>query len=246
MDRLIYTVLSGLGVRDRSQAVTANNLANAQTPGFRRELVSAEGRYFVGDGLAVRAQAGAPSLATPHAAGRIEATGRPLDIALAGDAWLALQGPVLAGVPTEAYSRRGDLAVTPTGLIVNGDGRPVLGESGTPLSVPAGAEITIAADGGVSARIGDVETPLGRLKLVAGAALGNLDKAGDGLFTTRTPLPADPAARLSSGALEGANVAVAGALAELVEASRGFDVNTRLIGIAKDLDERSARLMALE
>jgi flagellar basal-body rod protein FlgF len=266
MDRLIYTALTGLAARTRSQSVTANNLANAVTTGFRREIVAAEGRYLmpqtaaggVDPGGRSRVQAGAPSVATPQAPGKIAATGRPLDIAMAGDAWLAVQGPVVKGLPTEAYTRRGDLSVGISGVLQNGDGRAVLGAGGSPVTVPAGASLDIAADGGLSARLGDTVLPLGRLKLVAGsgvASLGNglanglengLTKGPDGQFSTREPLPVDPGARVSTGALEASNVETAGALAELVEQSRGFEVNARLLGIARDIDERTSRLMALD
>ncbi|KPF61721.1 hypothetical protein IP88_15555, partial [alpha proteobacterium AAP81b] len=67
MDRLIYTTLTAMNARSRGQLVTANNLANAGTPGFRRELVAQEGRYLSAGGAGVsRAQAGAPSLASPR------------------------------------------------------------------------------------------------------------------------------------------------------------------------------------
>jgi len=243
MDRLIYTALTGMAAQGRAQTITANNLANAATTGFRRELVAAEGRYFAGDAVTSRVQAGAPSLATPHDPGRVSPTGRGLDIAMGGEAWLAVQGPVVQGKPTEAYTRRGDLAISATGVLQNGDGRAVLGQNGAPVTVPAGAALSIAADGSLSARVGEAVTPLGRLKLVDGSSLGNLDKAGDGLFTTKDPLVFDPGARVTSGALEAANVQTAGALAELVAESRGFEVNARLLGIAKDIDERTARLM---
>ncbi len=245
MDRLIYTALTGLAARERAQLVTANNLANAGTTGFRRELVVAEGRYLSpGTAGSSRAQAGAPSVATPREAGEIVATGRPLDIALIGDAWAAVQGPVVGGSATEAYTRRGDLSVTSAGVVQTGDGHILIGDGGVPLTVPAGATLEIAPDGAMSARIGDVATAIGKLKLVDGSSLGGLDKGSDGLFVSRQPLPTDPAARLSTGMLEGANVRTSAALAELVEGQRGFEVNARLLGIAKDIDERSARLMS--
>lgn len=254
MDRLIYTALTGLAGRSRSQAVTANNIANAGTTGFRREIIAAESRYLSSDasrsrdsiGARSRVQAGAPSLATPRDPGKVDPTGRPLDIALAGDAWLAVQGPILQGQPTEAYTRRGDLSIAITGILQNGDGRAVLGSGGTPITIPPGASLDIAPDGSLSARIGDTTTPLGQLKLVSGAGLTDLAKGADGQFTSKTPLPADPLARLSTGTLETSNVQAAGALAELVEQSRGFEVNARLLGIAKDIDERTSRLMALD
>lgn len=245
MDRLIYTALTGLDARARGQVVTANNLANIGTTGFRRELVVQEGRYLTPGAAGLsRAQAGAPSLATPAAPGELQATGRPLDIALTGRAWLAVQGPVQDGVPSEAYTRRGDLGITAAGVLQTGDGHVVLGEGGAPVTVPAGATLEIAPDGGLTARTGDVATPLGRLKLVDGGGLTGLDKAGDGLFTSREPLPADPAARLVTGALEGANLKLSAALTELVEQQRGFEIGTRLVATVKDMDERGARLMA--
>ena len=246
MDRVIYTVLTGLAARGRQQTVTANNLANAGTTGFRREVIAAEGRYLAGAAISSRVQSGAPSVATPRDPGKIEPTGRDLDIAMGGEAWLAVQGPVIKGVPTEAYTRRGDLAISTSGVLQNGDGRAVLGQNGQPVTIPAGASLTIASDGSLATRIGDVTTVLGRIKLVNGATLGNLDKAGDGLFAPPSPLPFDATARLTTGALESSNVQAAGALAELVEESRGFEVNARLLGIAKDIDERTARLMAID
>lgn len=241
MDRLVYTVLSGLGARSRGQAVTANNLANAQTAGFRREVLIAEGRYLAADALPARAQAGAPSLTTPRQAGRVTATGRPLDIALNDDAWLAVRDG-----PREGYTRRGDLSVSATGLLQTGDGRLVLDSEGLPVTVPAGTSLEIGGDGSLVARAGETATALGRLKLVDGRGLDGRDKGPDGLFLSEAPLSIDPSATIAVGMLEGANVETAGLLADLVEQSRGFEINARLLGIAKDIDERSARLMALD
>lgn len=243
MDRLIYTALTGLSARSRSQVVTANNLANAQTTGFRREIIAAQGRYLTGGMVSSRAQTGAASAGTPREAGKIAATGRPLDVALGGNAWLVIQSPVVNGNPTEAYTRRGDLDVGTSGVLQNGDGKAILNANGVPVTVPAGAALSIAPDGGLSIRVGEINTNIGRLKLVAGR---DLEKGSDGMFTAKEPLPIDPTARLTTGALEGANVQTAGALAELVEESRGFEVNARLLTIAKDMDERTARLMALD
>jgi flagellar basal-body rod protein FlgF len=248
MDRLIYTALTGLAARSREQQVTANNLANAQVPGFRRELVVQEGRYLAVQRAAsgahtTRAQAGAPSLSTPREGGRVLATGRALDVALAGDAWLAVQGPVVGGAVREAYTRRGDLQLSPAGLVTTGDGRVVVNADGAPLSAPPGAAITIAEDGSIAAQLADGPVALGRLKLVDGSALDPRDKAADGLFLPEDPLPADPAARLAPGALETANVSTAQALVELVEEQRGFEVNARLLRLAQDMDEQGARLL---
>lgn len=239
MDRLIYTAMTGLTARARSQAVTANNLANAQTTGFRRELIIAQGRYVTGGGVTTRSHAGAPSSSASKSPGREQPTGRPLDVALAGNAWLAVQ----ADDGSEAYTRRGDLRVNSNGMLETGDGHPVLGRDGVPLTLPLGSSLGVLPDGTLTTRTGDTVTAVGQLKLVAGAGL---DKRPDGLFAAANRLDRDPAARLASGTLESSNVETAGGLAEIVEQSRGFEVNARLLGIAKDIDERTARLMNVE
>ncbi|WP_156256694.1 flagellar hook-basal body complex protein [Sandarakinorhabdus oryzae] len=251
MDRLIYTALTGLSARAREQLVTANNLANAQVPGFRREMVAQEGRYLdarrAADGAwEARAQVGAPSLATPAVPGKVQATARSLDVALSGNAWLAVQGPVIGGEVRQGYTRRGDLSLSSTGILTNGDGRVVLGINDAPISVPPGAALNIATDGRITALLPDGPTEVGQLKLVDGRSLSPRDKAADGLFLPEARLPRDPAARVESGALESANVTATEALVELVEEQRGFEVNARLIRHAQEMDEQGARLMRLD
>ncbi len=252
MDRLIYTALSGLTARQRGQAVTANNLANAETTGFKREIIAAEGRWLRGDpvlgaGSIARAQAGAPSLATPASHGKLLPTGRPLDIAAAGEAWFAIAGPVVNGIPTEAYTRRGDLHISSTGRLENGEGRPMLDSTGQPIQVPANGTLEIAADGTLSMLTDGISAPLTRLKLVAGGSRETgFDKGPDGQFTSRDALPADPAARLVTGTLETANVQASAALVELVEQSRAFDASARLLRTAREIDEAGSRLIRME
>ncbi len=252
MDRLIYTALTGLVAKQRAQAVTANNLANVETIGFRREVVAAEGRYLrgpadLGAASISRAQTGAPSVATPMAPGRILQTGRALDVAMADDAWMAVSAPPVNGQPREAYTRRGDLQISPTGRLELGDGRVPLDTAGQPIQVPAGAVLSVAKDGSLTATINNIEQPLARLKLVAGGSKETgFDKGPDGLFTTDRPLPANPDAQLASGMLETANVDTAAALVELVEQSRAFDASARLLSTAREIDERGARLLSME
>ncbi len=238
MDRLIYTTLSGLGARGRAQGVTANNLANAGTTGFRRELIAAEGRYLSGSSGLTRVQSGSLASASSREPGKISTTGNPMDVAMAGNAWLAVQ----TTDGGEAYTRRGDLRVSATGVLETGDGNPVIGNSGV-ITVPAGAKLEIAPDGKLSQRIGDAVTPLDQLKLVDGSAL---TKRPNGLFGAPAPLSSDPTTTLTTGALENSNVETAGALVELVEQSRGFEVDTKMLSVARDIDERTAKLMAVE
>lgn len=252
MDRVIYTALTGLTARQRAQAVTANNLANAETPGFRREIIAAEGRYLRGPGeigaaAIARAQTGSPSLTTPQEAGTLRPTGRDLDITLLDNAWLAIAAPPQNGQPREAYTRRGDIQVSPAGQLVLGDGRIPLDVNGAPVQVPANARLKIGSDGTLTALVEGEEQAVARLKLVAGGTRETgFDKNPDGQFTTPAPLPQDPTARLATGALEASNVSAAQGLIELVEQSRAFDASARLMRTARELDEAGARLLRLE
>lgn len=242
MDRLIYTALTGMRSRQAEQAVTANNLANASTTGFRRELSSLASRYLAGPEDMTRAQADDDVATASTAQGRIDATGQPLDVALDGPGWIA----VAAADGGEAYTRRGDLRVGPTGVLETGDGHAVIGNAGA-ITVPASSEATIAPDGTLSLRLPGMPAPsvVDRLRLVDPAPK-DMRKDAAGLFRTVDAVAVAPAVRLRSGALENANVDTARGLVELIEQSRGFEVNARLLAAARDMDEAGTRLMRFD
>ena len=108
MDKLVYTAASGLKAHMSAQAAIANNMANASTTGFRADRVVFDRIDLKGGGARIeaRAPAGEEVRDADRAAGPIQATGRPLDVAVAvPDNWLAVQ----AADGTEAYTRRGEL-----------------------------------------------------------------------------------------------------------------------------------------
>ena len=245
MDRLIYTALSGMNSAMDRQRVVANNLANASTTGFRAEEFSVTPVTVRGPQLETRSLAQGMVRGADMAGGTVRHTGQPLDIALSGNALMALQ----AADGTEVYTRRGDLRVAASGVLENGDGLPVIGEGG-PITVPLGAELSIAEDGAVLAR--DPATPdlppqeVARIRLVDPAGSAVL-KDIDGFL--RVPgggaLPEDPTARVVAGALEGSNVDTAATLVQMVEAQRAFEQRARILSTANELDQASARLMSL-
>jgi flagellar basal-body rod protein FlgF len=245
MDRLIYTALSGMQASMQSQRVIASNMANAQTVGFRAELLDQRPVTIDGENLDARVMDDAEVRGAMMDAGEIVDTGKPLDIALQGDTLLAVQ----AEDGGEAYTRRGDLTISPTGLLVNGEGRPVLGDSG-PITVPLGGKASIAPDGAVM--VGDPAKPdeppqeVGRLKL-AGWRGSPIVKGLDGLFRVegRGVLPADAEATVVTGALEQSNVKPTEVLVQMIEAQRLFAMRSKLIATARDCDEGSAQLMRL-
>ena len=131
MDKLIYTAASGLKSHMAAQAAIANNMANASTIGFRAEKVNFDSLMLKGPGFDSRQPASEEVMDFDRSAGAITTTGRNLDIAIPGDQWMAVQ----ATDGTEAYTRRGDLNISATGVLETGDGFPVMG-SGGPITVP--------------------------------------------------------------------------------------------------------------
>ena len=174
---------------------------------------------------------------TPGAIGN---TGRNLDVAMRGNAWLTVQG--LDG--TEAYTRGGSLELSSDGTLTTRSGLPVLGDGG-PIQVPAGSEVGIGADGTVSARTGNGRpTPVGRLKLVTPEA--PLTRGEDGLFRgAEGDLPADATARLQDGALEGSNVSPVETMVQMIAAARQFEAQMKLMQTAEGDEKAAAQLLTM-
>ena len=246
MDRLIYTSLTALRGSMARQTAVANNLANAQTPGFRADLAEAQSLWIRGDGLNSRAVASEEVIAADMRSGTIAATGRDLDVAQAGDGLFVVQ----AENGEEAYTRRGDLQLSESGLLVTGDGHPVLGAQG-PITLPPADSIAIDGEGRIRIvpRGGDPNQPqeVDRLRLVSPTG-SDIAKGLDGLFRVKNggALPDDPDARVISRSLEGSNVTATEALVEMIEAGRSWDAQLKLISDARDMDNATADLMRLD
>jgi flagellar basal-body rod protein FlgF len=251
MDRMIYTAMTAMNAAMDRQRVVANNLANASTPGFRQEIFAVTPATLKDGSLEARAMARGNVRGADMSTARVVPTGNPLDVALEGRALLAFQAPDRQG---EIYSRRGDLRVSASGVLENGEGLAVLGESGAPVTVPPGFGIAIAADGTILAS--DPATPnaapeaLDKLRLVnpEGSPLAKgIDSflKVPGANGATGVLPPDPTARLTPGALEQSNVETADTLVQMIEAQRAFEQRARIIRTAGELDEASSGLMAL-
>ena len=245
MDRLIYTALTGLQRTQEAQTVTAHNLANLSTPGFRKEMSLLSAGWLVGDpeSQSARVQSGGEASMDLLSPGRIEATGRPLDVAMDGNAWLAVADD--RGAP--ALTRRGDLSVDPNGRLVTGDNHAVLDESGTPVQIPADfSSLRIGRDGTLEILPPDEVTwaPVGRL-LLQSPPPETMSRGVDGLFRS-TENEQDQQATLRTGALERSNMEAAEALVELIQQSRMFEMQTKLVTAAREMDEAGATLMRVE
>ena len=245
MDRLIYTSLTAMRGAQARQTATANNLANAQTPGFRGDIAEAQSLWVRGQGFESRAMASEEVVGADMRAGVVTETGRDLDVALENDAMLVVQ----ADNGEEGYTRRGDLQLSASGLLTNGEGQPVMGTQG-PITLPPADKIMIDGDGRISIVPvgGDPSQPqeVDRLRLV-NASGSKIVKGMDGLFRIKGggTLPDDPEARLETRHLEGSNVSATATLVKMIEASRAWDNQLKLISDAREMDSATADLMRL-
>jgi flagellar basal-body rod protein FlgF len=239
MDRLIYLSMAGAKATMQRQDVLAHNLANASTTGFRAEMQAFRAVPVRGDGASTRVYALESTVGYDPRPAQIQTTGRPLDVAPLAQAWLAVQS--LDG--TEAYTRAGALQVNAEGQLVTPDGLPVLGDGG-PITLPANATIEIAANGTISAQTGNGKPqPAGKLKLVTPEA--PLARGADGLFRAADgELPADPSARVRSGALEGSNVSAVETLVAMIAAARQFEHQMKVLQGADQREQGAAKLLA--
>lgn len=244
MDGLVYTALSGMRSQQAAQATIANNIANASTIGFRADRISFDRLMVQQEGaLASRSLASEEVSTFNHATGTMIQTARKLDISVNGDAWIAVQSANGA----EGYTRRGDLTVSPTGVLETGDGFPVMGAGG-PITVPPHQSIEIAADGSISIVPpgGDPTQPqiIDRIKLVS-AAGSQVSKGRDTLVYVEGGgvLPQDMDAQLVAGSLEQSNVNLTQALVDMIENQRSYEVQANLLKEAKTMDESAASLM---
>jgi flagellar basal-body rod protein FlgF len=235
MDRMIYLSMSGAKATMQRQDALAHNLANVSTAGFRAELMAFRSVPVNGDGASTRVFALESTPGYDDRPGVVTATGRNLDVAMQGQAWLAVQG--LDG--TEAYTRGGALDVSAEGTLVTRNGLQVLGDGG-PITVPANVSVLIAPDGTVSAAVGNGRPQaVGRLKLVTPEA--PLQRGTDGLFRAGdgNELAADANARVQDGALEGSNVSAVETMVAMIAAARQFEQQIKLMQTAQE-DERAA------
>ena len=243
MDRMLYVAMSGAKETLIAQANASNNLANANTTGFLQDLNQFRSMPVSGAGQPTRVGAMDERPTTDFAPGAVQHTGRDLDVAIQDGGWLAVQ----ARDGSEAYSRRGDLRVDESGLLVTGNNLPVMGNGG-PIAIPPFEKIEIGTDGSVSIRpLGAATEQLAvidRIKLVA-AQYGQMEKGEDGLFRLQGggEAEADANQRVASGALLSSNVNVVNEMVDMIELSRRFELQVKMMQTAKEDAEKAASVM---
>jgi flagellar basal-body rod protein FlgG len=251
----LYAAVSGSLAHEKRLAILTNNLANANTVGFKadRPVFQVEPLPEVVGPLADSAAAPAAMMPLNHLQGRdsaqtrlsavhtdftqggLRTTGNPLDVALEGRGFFAVQ--TADGV---AYTRQGTFSLNAEGVVVTAQGLPVLGDNG-PLRLPPG-KIEIDASGQV--RVGS--TVVDRLKVVDFPQPYALEKQGDALFRTAVPNPPATTANavVRQGALETANVEPVRLLVSVMETSRAYEAYQKVIQAFNDTAGRAVNDIA--
>jgi flagellar basal-body rod protein FlgF len=229
-----------------AQQAHANNLANATTTGFKSDFEQARAMRVLGDGFESRVYAMSERPGTNLDSGTLMQTGRDLDVAIAGDGWLAVQGPD----GNEVYTRNGSLQVDAANQLVTGSGLPVLGAGGAPIVIPPAQSITIGNDGTITIRpVGEnaVEVAqIDQLKLVQ-PENGQLFKGRDGFMHTDNdvPLAANPNVQVRAGYLEASNVNAVAELTAMISLQRQFEMQIKMMKTAEELSSSAAQVLSL-
>lgn len=232
-----YLSAAGMAQAKAAQDVIANNLANAETAGFKRLLtLHAERRPEPGAPDALRNVTGGNVLLPTHLdrrQGNLEQTGNPLDLAIVGEGYFEIR-KTEGDANTSYLTRDGRLATDAEGfltLAADPTAR-VLDERGRPIQLPTGtprADLSISTNGQIRNRV--TGQPVATLRLATPADPATLRPVGGGLFAFNGPLGDAPAgsATVQAGYIEASNVDPTTELTRLIEVGRLLEMNANLI-----------------
>ena len=253
MDKLIHTALNTMHSARLKQVTSAQNLSNAQVPGFRGDEIG--GRFgsvylYADDQLETRvfSKKSEPGLFSDKQ-GEMRLTGQQTDVSIEGDGYFMVENQ--SGVL--GMSRRGDFTISNEGTLVNRAGEIVLDTSLVAMTIPPFREIFIAENGQVFIEpIGGepgVRQLINQIATTSSEGL-NLIKDTDGTIRPeggidRTQFNADQNVRLKQGYIETSNVSVFDELVNNVEIQKQYQLNVKLISLAKKIDEAGASLLRL-
>ena len=248
----LHVARTGLDAQSERMRVIANNLANVNTTGFKRDRASfetlayqamttpgaassAENKYAVGKSLGTGVQL--TGTARIDTQGSLQTTGNSLDVAIEGNGYFQVTMPD----GRTGYTRAGNFSLSAEGKLVTEEGMAVIPE----ITVPEGSEtITIGSDGTVSATVPGQTAPteLGKIETARFTNPAGLQNAGNNLLTetaaSGTPQTGvagqDGRGAIRQGALEGSNVNVVEELVDMIETQRAYEVNSKML---KSTDE---------
>ena len=246
MDKLLYVAMSGAKQAMLGQAINSQNMANVNTGGFKEDFTTYQSMLASGTGIKSRAYPVLEKTGVNFAEGTQVSTGRDLDLAVQGKGFIAVQG----ANGQEGYTREGSLRILPSGILVTSRGQYVLGNSGTPVSIPPHDGIDIGADGTITiVPTGQDPSALAtvdRIKLVS-PDLNNLNKGEDGIFYSRDASiqPPDANVKIMSGFLESSNVNAMNSMVNMIEQARLFEMDVKMMRTAQEMDAKSTELLRI-
>ncbi len=240
MEGPTYVTLSAQLALQSQLDVTANNIANSGTAGYKADRQLFQSMVVPLD-TPGREVSYVQDRATyiDRAPGSLETTDNPLDLGIAGDGYLAVQTP-----QGPQYTRNGKLQISNQGMLVDVNGRPVLGGDNSTIQIPDGArDLKIAGAGTISVRVNGQAQDVGQIGLFRASnavglrksALGLIDGAAGGVAPVQ---PGDATTRIVQGTIEASTVQPVRELTNMTELSRAYERLQKLIGDDNDRESK--------
>jgi len=254
MNPAMWISKTGVQAQDQKLQTIANNLANANTVGFKRDRAVFEDLFYTTEQQPGAQRADNNTLAPSgvqlgngvHLVGTqkvftqgvLQTTGSQWDVSVMGNGFLSVRQPN----GETAYTRAGQLGKDANGILINANGLPLIPQ----ITVPANATaLTIGEDGTVSAKLGDSAVPsqLGQLTLTSFINPTGLQALGENLFaetpSSGTPTEGAPGTAqwgiIKQGTLEGSNVQVVEEMVDMIAAQRTYEMNTKVLSAADNM-----------
>jgi len=233
MDNTLLVSLSHQLASYRSMDVIANNLANASTPAFKREAVQFQ--EFVKELPQLEGETGGPhrvsfvqdrGVVRDLGEGRFETTNAPFDLAINGKGYFVISTP-----NGDRYTRNGHFMLDAGGRLVTEDGNGVQGDGGDITVTPDDGAVTIAQDGTVSGKQGQ----LGKLRLAMFENEREMKKEGSSLYPTTESATTPTSFKLTQGMIETSNVQPIVEISHMIEVMRAYQATSNLSQTQEDL-----------
>ncbi len=258
MNLSLYSAATGMEAQQLNLNTIANNLANVNTPGFKRSKIEFQdllyqkpresgtdggGGNLIPTGIEIGNGSRVASTSKVFTQGQLSQSGEKLDIALQGDGFYEVQRPD----GTIAYTRDGSFKLNAQGQVVTVDGLPIL--SGFQPIPPGASAITVAEDGNVTVQTADGTTTF-RLTLARFANPAGLRSMGSNLYeetgASGAPELGQPGengfARTLQGYVESSNVNIVEEMVNLIVAQRAYEINSKSIQASDEMLQNIAQL----
>jgi len=257
MNLSLYSAATGMEAQQLNLNTIANNLANVNTPGFKRSKIEFQdllyqkprasgsdsgGGNLVPTGIEVGNGSRVAATSKVFTQGQLTNTGEKLDIAIQGDGFFEVQRPD----GTIGYTRDGSFKLNAQGQVVTIDGMPVLSGMQT---IPAGANVTVSEDGQVTVQSGSGTTNF-RLTLTRFANPAGLRSMGGNLYeetgASGTPETGNPGengfGRTVQGYIEASNVNIVEEMVALIVAQRAYEINSKSVQSSDEMLQNVANM----